>query len=160
MKSIGFTCFTTPTPVVVPTIKEQVLALSTETRTKLLNHFIMKSSINHASHEVGLNYKLVEDAFNTIDNIQDRCRLLMRGESITTPEVSHIDPTTQEKVIDTSAVYNTPPTTKTALKAIIKDEFNTTFPNTFSGEVAEAMFLWSKYNGTGDFAFYKSQIIL
>lgn len=159
MKSIGFYSFAVSTPVVEQPIKTQVLALTAEKRIQLLNHFIMKSSVNHTARELGLTPALIEDVFDTIASIQERCRSLMRGEVIITPAVTHIDPETLQVVIDTPAVMNTPPTTKVALKTLVKDEYNDTFPNTFTGDVMEAMILWSN-NGVGDFAFYKSHIIL
>lgn len=159
MSKIGFMCFTAPAPIVELTMKQKVVALSVDQRTAILNHFINHKHSHHASIELGIEEALVEYMYTKIDEIQDRCRAYMRGEVVITPAVTHIDVNGQI-VIDTPAVMNVPPTTATDLRTTVAGEFIDDFPGATINEVTAAMLKWSKYDGTGTFAFYKSQIIL
>ena len=151
---MGFYCFTQPEPIVVPTLKQQVKSLTDEQRLMLLKGYRIDRPVEHY-HSEGLPKDIVQDVYDTIDAIQLRCKALMRGEVIITEAI--LD---SEGFIITPAVMNTPPAIKTELKNIVKDEFNDTFPNTFTADVMEEMFAWSKYDGSGTYVFYSSQIIL
>jgi hypothetical protein len=153
---LGFYCFTAPEPIVMPTLKQQVRALTDQQRIELLKGFKFLISPGHLDHKLGISQIIIQDVYDTISVIQDTCRSLMRGEVEITPAV--IDPDTLETI--TPAVMNIPPADKTTLKDQVKDLFNDSFPNTFTGDVMEEMFSSSKYDGTGTFNFYASQIIL
>ena len=156
MSKLGFYCFTAPEPIVVPTLKEQIGALSSETKAKLLNGFISRTPVEHLDHKLGLSQQLIRSIYTTIDAIQEQCKLLMRGEVVVTPAV--IDPETGE--VTTPAVMNTPPATSTALKNTIKNDFVDIFTEVQITAILTKMIEYSKYDGSGTFSFYQSQIII
>ena len=160
MSKLGFRCFTSPEVPVVLTLRQQVIALSDAQRQALLDGFVNRIPAAHLDHKLGLSKELIEYVYNGMDAIEETSRLLMRGEYIITPEVSHIDPVTHLKVIDTPAVFATVPTTAALLRQAVAPLFSADYPVLFCSNTVNAMVAWSKYDGSGTFAFYKSQIIL
>jgi len=150
----GFYCFTQPTPVVEPTIKEKIATLSSQQKTDILNHFIMAKPAAHVATELKLPLEFVNYLFELIDNMQATARAYMRGEVVITPAVLDGDGN-----ITTPAVMNTPPATQTALGTTIAPLFDDFTAGQVTA-IVSAMMKWSKFDGTGTFAFYKSQIIL
>ena len=157
---LGFTCFTRPTQPSQPTLRQQVVALSDAKRIALLNAYEMCIPVGQLDHKLGLSQEIIDYVFTGIDNFQIRSRSFMRGEVLLTPEVSHLDPVTGLKVIDTPAVYNVVPTTQVQLRDLVKPEFLDDFPAVFINLISDEMFRWSKFDGTGTFNFYKTNIIL
>lgn len=160
MTKLGFRCFTSPEAPVVLTLRQQVVNLTDEQRQTLLMGFVNRIPSGHLYHKVGLSKELIDYVYDGIDAIEETSRLLMRGEYVTTPEVSHIDPVTGLKVVDTPAVYAPVPATAVQLRQAIAPIFSADYPVLFCSNAVNEMFAWSKYDGSGTFAFYKSQIIL
>jgi len=160
MTKLGFRCFTSPEMPVPLTMRQRVVALTDAQRQLLLDGFINRIPSAHLDHQVLLAKELIDYVYEGIDAIEETSRLLMRGEYITTPEVTHNDPVTGEVIIDTPAVYAPAPTTAVQLRQAIAPLFVADYPVTFCSNAVNAMVSWSKYDGSGTFAFYKSQIIL
>lgn len=160
MSKLGFRCFTSPEAPIVLTLRQRVVALSDSQRQALLNGFVNRIPAGHLDHKLGLSKELIEYVYDGIDAIEETSRLLMRGEYVTAPEVSHIDPVTGLKVIDTPATYAAVPTTAVQLRQSVAPIFSADYPVLFCSNAVNEMVLWSKYDGSGTFAFYRSQIIL
>jgi len=160
MSKLGFRCFTSPEKPVPLTLRQQVVALKDEQRQALLNGFANKIPAAHLDRMVLLSKELIDYVYDGIDAIEETSRLLMRGEYIVTPEVSHIDSDTGEIVIDTPTVFAPVPATAVELRQAIAPLFSEDYPVSFCSNAVNAMIAWSKYDASGTFAFYKSQIIL
>lgn len=160
MTKLGFRCFTSPEMPVPLTLRQQVVALTDTQRQALLDGFINRVPSAHLDHQILLPKELIDYVYDGIDAIEEASRLLMRGEYVITPAVTHIDQATGNIIIDTPAVYATAPTTVVLLRQAIAPIFVTDYPVLFCSNAVNAMVSWSKYDGTGTFAFYKSQIIL
>jgi hypothetical protein len=152
---LGFYRFTEPTPVVEPTMRQRVVALDDGTRNDILNGFANARPAAHTATELKLDYPLVNYVYTKIDEIQEASKQLMRGEYITTPAVLDA-----EGNVITPAVYADVPTTQILLRQAIAPLFVDDFPVNYCSNIVNAMIAWSKYDGTGTFAFYQSQIIL
>lgn len=160
MSKLGFRCFTSPEAPVVLTPRQQLGDLSDAQRDAILNGFEQRIPAGQLDHKIGIGQDILRFAYDGIGVIEEQCRLLMRGEVVVTPEVSHIDPVTLQKVIDTPAVFNTPPTTQVQLRNAVSPYFIVDYPQLFITNTIQEMVTWSKWDGTGTFAFYKTQIIL
>lgn len=155
MSTLGFRCFTSPEAPVVLTDRQQVAALTDEQRDTVITGFanrIQAGILKHTSHIPG---SLIRFMYSGIDAIEERCRTYMRGEVVVTPAVLDADGN-----VTTPAVMNTPPTTQAQLRTAVSPEFITDYPQLFITNAIQAMIAWSKYDGTGTFNFYKSQIVL
>lgn len=152
--NIGFTSYTQPTPVVELTLKEKIALLSAQQKSDLLNAFINKIPPAHLDHRLGIPKDVIEEIYTLIDDIQVKSKEYMRGEVIITPAVVDIDGN-----ITTPAIMNTPPATQNALTTIITPLF-TDFTSGQVTAIINAMIKWCKFDGTGTFAFYQSQVIL
>ena len=93
--------------------------------------------------------------YRAVDEIEETACSYMRGEVLVTPAV--IDPDTGEVLEE--AVYNTPPTTANQLLTAIQDLFNEDFTSGQVSAILTKMVQYSKHNGTGDWAFYSTEVI-
>lgn len=156
MANLGFTYYNTkPTPS-IPTLQELISGLSGAQKLTILNGFVNKVLPKTlAYNEAGLNRGVVIRLYRAIDEIEEYARTLMRGELEITP--AEIDPETNE--IITPAVMNTPPTNATTLLSDVQDEFSEVFTNAQVSAILTKMVEYSKYDGSGDWAFYSSEVI-
>lgn len=153
--NIGFTCFLNA-PVETPlTVKQRIALLSNTQKINLLNAYIEKIPPEHIDHKLLIPKDLIEYVYDKVNEIQELCRKYMRGEIEVTPSVLDADGVT----VITPAVMNTPPTTQTALTAIMQPLFDD-FTNAQVTAIVSAMMKWTKYDGSGTFSYYQSQIIL
>lgn len=132
-----FYCFTSPEPIVVPTIKEKVANLSTQQKTGLLNAFIAGNDPLYASRSLNINKNLVKYLFDLFDEIQIKAKAYMRGE----------------------ITYIASPNTQTDLINLLKPLYSTDLTAAQVTAIVNAMIKWSKFDGTGNFAFYANEII-
>lgn len=146
MAKLGFYCFTQPTPPTVPTLRQQVAALTDDQRNALIVSFRTIIPAAHLDHKMGLPKEVIEYVYDGIDAIQEKCRSYMRGEVVVTPG----DPPT----------YNTPPTTQAQLRTTVSPDFLADYPQIFITNVIQELVDWCKFDGTGTFVFYKNNIIL
>ena len=171
MASIGFTNFD-DVSVAPPTIPEILAALSGAQKTLILEGFTeaIRPTIwrgwvaDMYPTEVGNDPFLnkvpriaIVTLYKGINKIEEVSRELMRGERIITPAI----PPDPEVPGDTGtpAVYNTPPTTATALKNAIAADFADIFTATQVTAVLAAMVKESKKDGSGTWAYYKAEVI-
>lgn len=155
MASLGFYCFTSPTPVVELTLKEKISLLSAGQKTALLDSYINAVPAAHVYHKIMIPLEVVEGVYEAISDMQSIARSNMRREVVITPAV--VD---QFGVIITPAVMNIAPTTQAELTTLLQPMFADVFTAGQVTAIVNAMMKWSKYDGTGTFAFYASQIIL
>lgn len=157
MGKLGFYCFTQPTPPEVLTLKQQVRALTDDQRLALLKGFKESVPPGQLDHKLGLAKEIIQDVYDIVSTIQETGRTYMREEIVVTPAVmSETFPPT----VITPAVMNTQPATVGDLKDILKPMFQVDVPLSFTALVIDEMINWSKYDGTGSWNFYKTNIVL
>lgn len=146
MSKLGFRCFTSPEAPIVLTERQQVAALTDEQRNSVIMGFVNKIPAGTLKHTLHIPGSLIRFMYEGIDAIEERCRLYMRSEVVVTP--------------GEPPVYNVQPATQLILRQTVSPEFIVNYPQLFITNVIQAMVDWSKFDGSGTFAFYKSQIIL
>ena len=139
-----------------PTTQDILAALTTDQKVVVLDGFAKKIPVIELKHSSGVPSFAVRHLYQKIDEIEEKARAFMNGEIIITPAV--LDPDTEE--VTTPAVYNIPPTTSTALKNLIKDDFAEDFTEAQVTAILVKMLQYSKRDGSGDWAYYSSQVIL
>ena len=154
---MGFYCFTQPTPPEVLTTKQQVRALTDDQRLALLKGFKESVPPGQLDHKLGLAKEIIQDVYNIVSNIQETARSYMRQEIIVTPAVMS---GTFPPTVITPAVMNTQPYSTGDLKDILKPMFQVDVPISFTSLVVDEMITWTKYDGTGNWNFYKTNIVL
>ena len=157
MASLGFTYYDEIPVVPQPTVQELIESLSGPQKTAVLNGFIKKILPKQLAYETpGLSRSVIRTLYEAIDSIEELARILMRGELVVTPAV--IDPGTGEEI--TPAVYNTPPANATALVSDLQSQFTDVFTTPQLTAVVNRMVQYSKHDGSGDWAFYSSNVIV
>ncbi len=99
--------------------------LTDDEKKLITDDFVAGKSPTEIKHSRFIPTNLVEQSFKHKKETEVKVIALMKGEVIVTPEVSHYDEETGEKVIDTEVVYNTKPDTLSALKVGITNELPT-----------------------------------
>jgi len=156
MANIGFTYYDEFPVKPQPTLQELIAALSGQQKVAILNGFVKKTLPKKLAYDVpGLKREVVARLYRAIDEIEETSRSLMRGEVLITP--AEIDQVTGEEI--TPAVYNTPPANATALLSTVADEFSDIFTEAQVSAVLQKMVAYSKWDGSGDWAFYSSEVI-
>jgi len=155
MGTLGFTYYNeivTPTP---PTVGEIVASLSGAEKIAILDGFTQKIIPKTLAYQLpSVSKDIIALLYRTIDGMEEYSRTLMRGELLVTPAV--IDPETGE--VTTPAVYNTPPSTATALTNAVIVEYDEYFSAGETTAILTRMVEYSKNDGSGDWAFYKTEI--
>lgn len=150
---IGFYRFyEKPIPVEL-TVKEKIALLSSVQKTSLLDAFINETPPEHLDYKLMIPIELIRYLFDKIDNIQILSKSYMRGEVIITPAV--LD---EFGVETTPAVMNIPPTNQTALAVIITPLFDDFTAGQITA-ILNVMIKWTRYDGSGTWAFYASEIV-
>jgi hypothetical protein len=135
-------------------MQARIAAMTTAKKSSVLNNFINRRMPMHVATELGIEPDLVQYIYDKLDEIQERCKACMRGEIVITPAVLDA----QGNVV-TPAVMNTPPATQAALSTTVQPQF-TDFTSAEFTAILNAIMKWCKFDGTGAWAFYKTQIIL
>ena len=157
MASFGFTYYDEIPVPIVPSIQDLIDNLSGAQKTAILDGFTKKILPKTLSYNVaGLDIQVIRRLYEAIDSIEELARILMRGELVVTPAV--IDPGTGEEI--TPAVYNTPPANATALVSDLQSQFTDVFTTPQLTAVVNRMVQYSKHDGSGDWAFYSSNVIV
>ena len=156
MAELGFTYYDTiPTPS-QPTLQEIIDGMSGPQKAAVLDGFIKKILPKRLVILVpGLNKEAVRRLYQAIDSIEETARSYMRGEVLITP--AELDPETGEVI--TPAVYNTPPSTAGELLTAVQDEFSDVFTGAQVNAILSKMIDYSKYDGTGDWEFYATEVV-
>lgn len=153
--SIGFTYFNIVTQVVKPTTVELLASLTGAQKTAILNGFVKKIIPKTLSYSTGINRSVIRHLYQAIDAIEERAKILMRGEVIITPAEYDKDGNEIKP-----AEYNESPSTSTALGNQIKDDFSGEFTGGQVTAILAKMVKFSKFAGDGNWEFYKNNIIL
>ena len=157
MASIGFTYYNIIPVTPQPTLQELIDALSGGQKTAVLNGFIKKTLPKQLAYDVpGIKRAVVVRLYQAIDSIEELSRSLMRGEVLITPAV--VDPQTGE--VTTPVVYNTPPVNSGELLSAVQDAYTDIFTSAQVTTILTKMVEYSKKDGTGDWTFYKNNVIL
>ena len=153
---IGFTFFDEKPVTVLPTLPEILASLSTPEKVAILDGFANKiiPRLLRTDYGVRVPVAAIRSLYQVINDIEKKARAFMRGEVVITPAV--IDPETGE---ETPAVYNTPPTTATALKNLMFANFSEFFTESQVTAILTKLVVYSKYDGTGDWVFYSTNVI-
>jgi len=138
-----------------PTTQEILAALTNDQKVAVLNGFANKIPVIELKHSSGVPSFAVIHLYRKIDEIEEKARALMRGEVIVTPAVFD-----EEGNEVAPVVYNTLPSTSTALKNLIKADFAEDFTEAQVTAILVKMLQYSKRDGSGDWAYYSSQVIL
>jgi len=154
----GFTYYDTIPVIPEPTIPEIIAGLSSAQKGKLLQGFTIlgRTAYRLVANRLAIDEKAVDRLFGKMDEMEANSRSLMRGEVIVTPEV--VDPDTGE--VTTPAVYNTPPADSGELLTTIQDDFSDDFTSGQVTAVLTKMVKYSKHDGSGNWNFYKNNVIL
>lgn len=157
MASIGFTYYDTVPSVPQPTLQELIEALSGAQKIAILNGFTKKTLAKQLAYTTpGLDRAVIQRLYQSMDSMEELSRSLMRGEVLVTPAV--IDPQTGE--VTTPAVYNTPPASSGALLSAVQDAYVDIFTGAQVNAILTRMVEYSKWDGTGDWTFYSTQVKL
>jgi hypothetical protein len=140
----GFTYYD-EIPSTSPTTQEILVALTSTQKLAVLNGFATETPITELKHSAGIHPYAIGHLYQKIDEIEERSRALMRGEVLISQDPD---------------VYNTPPTTSAELLAEIQDDFSDDFTSAQVTAILTKMVNYSKHDGTGDWAYYASVVVL
>ena len=155
MKNIGFTNYDSLPVEVVPTTAELVASLTTQEKVAILDGFSRKVPPRQLRYTIKIPLRIIVHLYRAIDAIEERARVLMRGEVLVTP--AEYDPETGEET--SPAVYNTPPSTAGALLTQVQDDFADDFSGPQVQAILTKMVEFSKHDGSGDWIFYKTEVV-
>ncbi len=129
---IGFSYYN-EVPSTAPTTQEILAALTSSQKTAILNGFALKTPVTQLKHSAGIHSFAIRHLYRKIDEIEEAARELMTGD--------------------------TPPATAVALRDAIKDAFVDDFNQTQITAILSKMILYSRHNGSGDWNFYKAEVV-
>jgi len=152
--NIGFDAYDTAA-YIAPTTQEILDALTSDQKVAVLDGFANKVPVIELKHSSGVHSFAIWHLYRKIDEIEERARVLMRGTMVITPAV--LD---ENGEVTTPAIYNTPPSTALALKNAIASDFVDDFTDAQVTAILTKMINYSKHDGSGDWVYYKNNIIL
>jgi len=162
MAKYGFTVYgVEPAPVL--TIPEILALLSADQKGKILEGFAedgnpmnwrqwMKDNYPDISNRVPR--RVIRRLYEEIQNIQEWCRTEMRGERLVTPEQRDEDGNVTQE-----AVFNTPPTTITALRSLAASAFQEIFTSAQVTAVVNMMVVYSAPGQAGTWTHYRTEVV-
>lgn len=152
---MAFTYYDTKTPTPSLTLPEIVAGMSSGEKTGVLMGFVKDINPITVAKRLQLDKKAVVRLHVALEEIKIHARILMRGELVLTPEIKV--PETGE--ITQEAVFNKPPSTANVLKGEMSEKFSEWFTVVQIGAILNTMYNYSKKNGSGDWTFYKNNVI-
>ena len=153
--AFGFTYYNSKPAPVESTTAEIVASLTNDQKVAVLNGFAKKVLPKRLKYQTDVPEGVIVHLYRKIDDIEETARILMRGELVITPaEYNEFGEETSP------AVYNTPPSTSTQLKNQVKDAFADDFTEAQVIAILTKMVEYSKYDGSGDWTFYKDNVII
>jgi hypothetical protein len=153
---MGFTSYNSKPVPPVPTTQEIVASLTSAQKVAVLNGFAQNVKPKTIKYESELKLQVVTHLYKKMDEIEELSRSLMRGEVVLTAAV--VDDETGE--VTTPVVYNTPPTTASALASQVASTFSVDFTSGQVGAILTKMYQYSSWDGKGTWTFYKNNVIL
>lgn len=155
MTKLGFTYFNDKPIVPVSTTSEMVALLTNEQKVLILDGFTKGILPQRLKYQTTVPKAIIVHLYGKIAEIEEKSRLLMRGEVVITP--TEVNVKTGE---ETDAVYNKPPLIFAGLTDQIKVDFAEDFTETQIITILGKMVKYSKHNGIGTWTYYKTQIKL
>ena len=152
---MAFTFYDSISVPSLPTTQEIIASLSGAQKSGILNGFARGIKAVTLSRHIGVAENAVSHLYARMDEIEETARKLMRGEVLITP--AEIDPETGE--IITPAVYNDPVTNAATLLVEVRDAFADVFTSAQVEAVLTKMVEYSKHDGSGDWAFYSTEVV-
>jgi hypothetical protein len=138
-----------------PTLGELVDALTGQEKGAILDGFTVGTAEVTVARRILVPESTVLALYEAIKQMTKRSTELMRGEVELVPAV--VDPETGE--IITPPVYNTPPASAAELLAEMQDTYSEWFSEGEVTAILIRMVEYSKHDGTGDWAFYSTEVI-
>jgi hypothetical protein len=151
----GFTYYDEK-PNTKPTTAEILASLTGEQKLAVLDGFALNVPIFRLKYTAKIHPVAIAHLYRKISAVQNAARMTMRGEIMIAP--AELDPQTGEEI--SPAVYNTPPNSSGALLADIQDAFSADFSPAQVTAILTKMVEYSKHDGSGDWAFYSTNVIL
>lgn len=151
---LGFYCFDSAATETPLSMKQRVAKLTAEQKTAIFTAFANRVPTAHLRKELSLPEDLLDYIYNGISDIQEKCRLYMRGEVIVTPEKAD-----EQGKVTTAAVMASVPAALVDLRQAVSPEFIDDFPGSAINEIITLMVKYSKYDLQGTWNFYKTNII-
>ena len=149
---IGFNYYDT-IPRVGSTTQEILLAMTGGQKVAVLDAFKTGTGIGVTSRRVMVPRAIIKHLYKKLKEVETMARKCMRGEIVVNPG----DPAAEPPV---PPIYNTPPSTSTALINAIKDLFVDDFASGEVTAILTAIVKYSKHDGTANWDFYKNNIIV
>lgn len=160
---IGADYYDTPAAIVQPTLTELLATLSNDQKLAVLTAFCShpvnyERCIRLLRHDHGVRMGTASYLWGKLEAVENGCKRVMTGNWEISPaeldgDGNEINP----------AVYADIPANITALRTFIKtyftggvDDFSASHIDIIVGEIVKA----SRYDGTGDFAFYAENVTL
>ena len=151
----GFPYYNEIPVVAPPTLGDLIDSLTGQQKGQILNGYTVGIAEVTLARRILVSESTVFALYEAIKGMVNRSNALMRGEVELVPAVK--DPETGE--ITTPAVMNTPPISAAALLAEVQDDYSDYFSGAEVTAILTRMVEYSKYNGTGDWVFYSSNVI-
>ncbi len=99
------------------------MELTVSQKNGIVDDFILNKAASTVMKERHIPVAMVTGGYGKIMTIRGKVLAFMREQVLVTPEVSHLDEETGEKVIDTAAVYNTKPVLRGDLEELMEEAF-------------------------------------
>lgn len=152
MINLGFTYYDTKPVVQKLTTVELLASLSGNQKLAVLDGFAKRILPKTVGYNENINRYVVLYLYRTIDAVEERAKVLMRGEVIIDPG----DPNAEPPIFPT---YNIPPETAGELATVVQDDFSEDFTPVQVNAILAKMVQCSKYDCSGDWDFYKTEVI-
>ena len=152
---MGFTHYDEVEVPAQPTIQEMIASLSGQQRAGILKGFRKNVEYALIGDRLQVKESVVKALCDQMDEVEERARAYMLQQVVITPEV--LDPITGEVV--TPAVYNDAITGAADLLSRITDDFSEDLTGNQVQTILSAMVEDSKHDGTGDWNFYKTEVV-
>ena len=110
--------------------------------------FVAGKSVTDIKHENFFPTSLVENSIRHKKQTEAYVVQLMKGEVITTPEESHFDEESMEKIIDVAEVKNTKPSTLNKLKELVSEKYPDCSITGYNVDaIVNTVGSWTKFKG-------------
>lgn len=154
MTNLGFTHYDEAPVSAKPTTQELIASLSDGNRGKILQGFIDETDPDDLAHRIFEDKGVIKFLYRKMIVMKTQSYKRMRGEILITEAIRDA-----EGEITTPAVYNTPPATSDDLIAEIEADLNNEFTTQQVTAILTKMVQQSKHDGTGTWAFYRTEVI-
>ena len=151
----GFPYYNEIPVVAPPTLGDLIDSLTGQQKGQILSGYTIGTKEVTLARRIFVSESTVFALYEAIKQMVNRSNALMRGEVEIIP--AGIDPETGE--ITVPAVMNIPPVGATALLAEVQDDYSKWFSGAEVTAILTRMVEYSIHDGTGNWAFYSSEVI-